>query len=464
LRAESNFGDELRRAREAKGVSLAALSRRVNFSKGHLSNVERGTRKATDSLAALCDDVLGAGGDLVRSFRRGATVEDELLRPGGNDGPASDNAPIRPAQLPPGIVDFVGRAHLLQRLDRLVDDAGEPSGAPVIALLVGGAAMGKTALALHWAHRVMSRFPDGALFADLHGYGDDGRAAEPGVVLDFFLHSLGVEAAGIPEALEARAAYFRSQVAGRRMLIFLDNAASAEQVRALLPAAAGCLVLITSRSRLAGLSVLHAARRVDVGPLTPQDSAELLGRVIGAERLREHPDAVAQIAGYCGHQPLALRIAAFRIVSLPGIHLCALLEELKSERDRLTALDAGDQETAVRIALSCSYRALPAPAARLFGALGLHPGGPLTTGLIGALYGESPPDTQAQLRRLTDLHLVEELGPDRYRMQDLLRLYASECASATITSADQRRAVQRMSDWYLHTAGAAVVAAPSDGR
>jgi hypothetical protein len=324
---------------------------------------------------------------------------------------------------------------------------------------------GHQPLALHWAHRVKSRFPDGVLFADLHGYCDDDRAAEPGTVLDFFLRSLGVGSAGIPEAIDARAAYFRSLVAERRMLIFLDNAASAAQVRALLPASAGCLVLITSRSRLAGMSVLHAARRIDVGPLTVQDSTDLLRRVIGADGLGEHPDVVAQLAAYCGHQPLALRIAAFRIASRPGIHLADLLEELKSEHDRLAALDAGDQATAVRRALSCSYRALPTPAARLFGTLGLHPGGPLTAGLIGALYGESLPDTQVQLRRLTDLHMVEEIGPDRYRMPDLLRLYASECASATITSAEQDRAVRRMFDWYLHTAMAADVAiAPRDER
>ncbi|MEV4052008.1 BTAD domain-containing putative transcriptional regulator [Amycolatopsis sp. NPDC049688] len=370
-------------------------------------------------------------------------------------------APVPPApvprQLPPSIRDFTGRADHLAALDALLPpDGGRDGGhAVVISALDGSGGIGKTTLAVHWAHGVQHRFPDGTLYTNLRGYGP-GRPASADEVLDDFLVALGVPAAALPAGPGAREGLFRSLLAGRRVLVVLDNANSDEQVRPLLPGTPGCMVLTTSRDSLTGLVVTEAAHRLTVDLLTEQEALRLVTGIIGAVRAAAEPEAVAELVALCARLPLALRIAAGRAAAHEHVSVADIVAELTDDHSRLDALSWGrDPRAAVRTVLGWSYDRLPPPQQLLFRRLGLHPGPDVSPAAAAALVGRSPREVHVLLRALADAHLIEPVAGGYYRFHDLLRAYAAEQAREHDTRADRRSALDTLLTWYSHTANVA---------
>ncbi|MDR7274836.1 BTAD domain-containing putative transcriptional regulator [Catenuloplanes atrovinosus] len=360
--------------------------------------------------------------------------------------PATATRTAVPAQLPADVPDFIGRDGELARLDALL---GSPT--VVISALSGTAGVGKTALAVRWAHRVRTGFPDGQLYINLRGY-DAERPVPAGEALARFLRALGVPGQEVPLDAEERADRYRSLLDGRRMLIVLDNAASVAQVRPLLPGTPGCLTVVTSRDALPGLVARHGARRLDLDLLPHADAIALLRRLIG-RRCDEDPDAADELAERCARLPLALRVAAELALARPSVPLRQLVGELADERRRLTLLDAGgDPETGVRAVFSFSYRQLPAPAARAFRLLGLHPGPDVEPYAAAALFGTPVTEAHDLLEALAGAHLLQRGTPGRYGLHDLLRAYASELA---LLDGDET-GTTRLLDAWLHTARAAM--------
>jgi tetratricopeptide (TPR) repeat protein len=372
-------------------------------------------------------------------------------RAGGPDG-----ARHRPRQLPAAVPDFVGRETELARLTRLLDESGERRGAVVVAVITGPAGAGKTALVVHWGHHVRDQFPDGELYINLRG-DDPGPAIRPEQALDWMLRALDVDVEKIPVGVEEKAALYRSLLNGRRMLVVLDNAATVQQVRPLVPGTPGCVVVVTSRSRLSGFTARDGARRIRLDRLAKTEAITLLGQIIGASQVDAEPEAAAIIASRCDRLPLALRVAAERAATRPRSSLADVADELASERDRLDILDTDDEYTGVRTAFSWSYSALPAAAARAFRLLGLHPGPDISLDVVAALTGTTTNQARRSLDLLTSKHLLEQIAPDRFRMHDLLRCYAEERARAEETDQHRSNAVRRMLTWYLHSADDAKV-------
>jgi tetratricopeptide (TPR) repeat protein len=360
-----------------------------------------------------------------------------------------------PAQLPGDVGGFAGRDQPLAWLDGLLASAagGRPA-AVVISAVSGTAGVGKTALAVHWAHRVAHRFPDGQLYVNLRGFDPGGQVMAPAEAVRGFLDALDVPAERIPPSLDAQAGLYRSLLAGRRVLVVLDNARDAEQVRPLLPGTPTALVVVTSRNQLSGLVAVDGAHPLMLDLLTEAEARELLARRLGPDRLAAEPDAVAQIIGCCARLPLALTIAAAR-AEQSGFPLATLAAELDKASGRLDALDAGDAVSRVRAVFSWSYIALEPAAARLFRLLGLHPGPDISAAAAASLAAHPPAEMRRMLAELTRASLLTEHTPGRYAFHDLLRAYAAELAY-THDPADQRRAaVGRMLDHYVHTAHAA---------
>jgi DNA-binding SARP family transcriptional activator len=362
----------------------------------------------------------------------------------------------RPAELPHDVADFTNREAELAELRALLDAGDEHRGLGlVISAIDGPAGVGKTALAVHVAHQVASRFPDGQLYLDLRGFHPHQPALPPDEALGHLLRAFQVDPHQIPRDLNGRAGLYRSVLSGKRMLIILDNAATADQVRPLLPGSASCAVIVTSRSRLSSLVVRDGARRVTLEALAPNHALDVFARIAGPRWLAAEPAAAADLARLCGYLPLALRVAAERVAARPHLSLSELAGRLAVEHDRLDMLAADEEMTSVRAVLSWSYRALPPQAARLFRLLALHPG----TGISGPAASALAMTSTARARRLLDdlanAHLLEETGPDRYQFHDLVRLYAREVAAAEETTADRDTATRRLLHWYLHTADSA---------
>jgi tetratricopeptide (TPR) repeat protein/transcriptional regulator with XRE-family HTH domain len=372
-------------------------------------------------------------------------------------GPLAKPGPVL-RQLPADVAHFTGRAAELATLNALLaqDDAARPT-AMVIAVIAGTAGVGKTALVVHWAHQVRDRFPDGQLFVNLRGY-DPGLPMPPEQALEGLLRALNVPAERIPPGLGERAALYRSLLDGRRILIVLDNANAAEQVRPLLPGSSTCRVVVTSRSRLSGLIAHDGASRVTVDLLPPAEAIALLRDVIGTARVKAEREATAELASRCAYLPLALRIAAERAATHPHVTLAGLASELAVMHDRLdllTTAEEGDKTTAVRAVLSWSYQTLSSDAARTFRLLGLHTGPDISTPAAAALTDTTPAQARRLLETLVSTHLIEETGRDRYRFHDLLRCYAAERAKVEEIDHDCDAAVRRVLTWYLHTGDAA---------
>jgi DNA-binding SARP family transcriptional activator len=363
-----------------------------------------------------------------------------------------------PAQLPHDIPWFTGRATLLAELDDLLAPEAGGYGAPavMISAIEGAAGVGKTALGIRVAHRLSPRFPDGQLYVDLRGYDAQQPPMSPVAALGQFLRALGVAPRSLPVNLDELAALYRSTLAGRRVLVVLDNAATPEQARPLLPGTPAARAIVTSRNQLEGLVVRDGAHRIVLDVLSPGEAAALLTRVIGKRRAAAEPAAAGELARLCARLPLALRVAAERVASQPGAPLAPLIAQLADERDRLDALATSDDESAaIRAALSWSYRGLPAAAARAFRLLGLHTGPDISLGAAAALTGTTPGETRRLLAALTRVHLLEENQPDRFSFHDLLRVYAAERCRDTESCGEREIAVDRVLGWYVSSATAA---------
>ncbi|MGY0058294.1 AfsR/SARP family transcriptional regulator [Streptomyces sp. LZ34] len=365
-----------------------------------------------------------------------------------------------PQQLPADVAHFTGRERELAGLDALLRPApgagaGRVSTAAVISVIAGSGGLGKTTLAVHWAHRVRDRFPDGQLYVNLRGFGPTGSAMTPSEAVRGFLDAFQVPAHRIPATVEAQTALYRSLLARRRVLILLDNARDADQVRPLLPGSPGCLVLLTSRNELTSLVVAEQAQPLPLDLLDRAEARELLVRRLGSERVAAEPEAVEDVITVCAGLPLALAIVAARAATHPGFSLEALACELHDARGSLDAFDGGDATTDVRAVFSWSYHTLGTDAARLFRLLGVHPGPDISAAAAASLVGLPVPQARRLLLQLTRAHLLTERSPGQYALHDLLRAYATELAQAYESEADRRAALHRTLDHYLHTAVAA---------
>jgi DNA-binding SARP family transcriptional activator/tetratricopeptide (TPR) repeat protein len=371
--------------------------------------------------------------------------------------PQQAAAPV-PRQLPAAVTHFAGRSDELRLLACLAERAsgGGPGGAVAIAAVAGTAGVGKTALAVHFGHQVADRFPDGQLYADLRGFGPATEPVPPAQAIRGFLVALGVAPQGIPADADAQAGLYRSLLAGKRMLVVLDNARDAAQVRPLLPGSAGCLVVVTSRRQLTGLAAAEDARLLALGLLTDGEARALLTGRLGAGRVAAEPAAVSELIGLCARLPLALAIAAARAAARPAHPLAALAAELR-DSSRLDALDTGEPIDNVRAVFSWSYDQLSRPAAGMFRCLGLHPGPDISVPAAASLVAADPAQARQLLAELAHSSLIGEPLPGRYGFHDLLRAYAAEQASAASSGTGPRAALQSVLDHYLHTAHAAAL-------
>ncbi len=360
---------------------------------------------------------------------------------------------VVPAQLLADVTDFTGRTDSLGRLDSLL--TGDPAHRPAAVVIAGTAGVGKTALAVHWAHRISDRFPDGQLHVNLRGFEPSGTAMAPTEALRVVLDGLAVPPQRIPVSLDGQASLYRSLLAGRRMLILLDNARDAEQVRPLLPGTPGCLAVVTSRNELSGLVAAEGAHLLTLDVLTTAEARQLLARRVGAARVAAEPAAVDEIITRCAGLPLALAIVAARAAARPAFALGTLAADLRGAGNELDALDGGDPVTDVRAVFSWSYRTLGTGAGRLFRLLGLHPGPDIATAAAASLAGIPSTQVRRHLAELTRAHLATEHVPGRFSLHDLLRVYAAELAHAHDSDDRRRAALQRMLDHYVHTADVA---------
>jgi len=375
--------------------------------------------------------------------------------------------PAVPRQLVAAPARFTGRAAELDALSAALaperagtGSAARPAGArpaiarPAIAAICGLGGMGKTWLALHWAHLHAGRFPDGQLFADLRGFSRDEKPTPPAVVIRGLLPALGVDPARVPTDPDEGQRLYRSLLADRRMLILLDNAARTEQVAPLLPAAGGCTVLVTSRRHLDGLVTTHGAHPLELSPMPEVDGRRLLVGHLGAQRVDAEPDAVAELLRFCAGLPLGLSIVAARAARHPAFPLATLAAELRDRATRLDGLDAGELTLNLRAAFALSSDALPPAAATLLALLGVAPGPEIGLPATASLIGATPVAARGLLAELEAAHLVEQRSPGRFRMHDLLRIYAAEQAGA-LPPAELDGALRRLVDFYLHTAHSA---------
>jgi len=361
-----------------------------------------------------------------------------------------------PAQLPPPVAAFAGRDAELARLDEILDgQEAHDASAVTVSVITGTAGVGKTALAVHWAHRVAARFPGGQLYVDLRGFDPAGPALDPGQALSGFFEAFAVPPERIPAGLDDQVALYRSLLAGQRVLVVLDNARDAGQVRPLLPGSPGCLAIVTSRDRLTGLIAGHGAHPLGLDLLTREGARELMARRVGASRAGREPDAVDEIIAGCARLPLALTIAAARAATSPRFPLAVFAADLREAFHALDPFGGDDAATDIRAVFSWSYRALTPDTARMFRLLGLHPGPDVTVGAAASLAGIAPDRARALLAELARGHLLSERRPGRYALHDLLRAYAAEQARDCDDDDARRGAVGRLLDHWLHTACAA---------
>jgi DNA-binding SARP family transcriptional activator/tetratricopeptide (TPR) repeat protein len=376
----------------------------------------------------------------------------ELAAPVARTEPAP--TPV-PRQLPAPPRLFTGRAAELARLDTLLDDRPDTGGAVVISAIGGTGGIGKTWLALHWAHTRLDRFPDGQLHVDLRGFDPAGQPVALVTAVRGFLDGLGVDPATIPVDPDAQVRLYRSLVAGKRMVIVLDNARDTEQVSPLLPGSPTCTVLVTSRRHLGGLVTAHGAHCVDLDVIPEHEARDLLTRHLGHDRVAAEPEAVDELVACCAGLPLALGIVAARATRHPGFPLAVLADELRDRSGRLDALDPGDPQATVRTVLSWSHHALSDAAGMAFGLLSLAPGPDIGLPAAAGLLAQPAGATRALLNELENACLVQQHAPGRYRMHDLVRLHAAEYATQRHGPAERDSALRRVLDCYLHIAHAA---------
>ncbi|MFG3404967.1 helix-turn-helix domain-containing protein [Streptomyces sp. NPDC048142] len=428
------FGQLLRAHRERRGFSLAQLATQVHFNRGHISKVETDKRTPSVAFAEACDRVLNAGD----TFTSIATALEAAARqqPGW----------VHPAQLPSAKRYFTGRRECLSQLTRRLRNDGQSLAVPV-AVINGPPGVGKTALAVQWAHQAVSdgRFADGQLFVNLEGP-EPGTAADPFDVLEHLLRAVGVPGERMPADLSQRAATFRSYLHGREMLLVLDNAADAQQVHHLLPGSAGCAVVVTSRSCLPGLLSRVDAVTVPLAELCRPEATTLLRAMIGDARADADPAAVTVLAERCGRLPLALVLAAEHIVSCQHRSADQLATELKLEGARLN-LAEGD--VVLRNTFDTSYRALDEQSARMFRLLGALPVQLIDAAASAATAGVSQDEAVRLLRGLASAHLIRRQDERHYLMHDLLRAYAADLSRQLDGDSASAKAVRQTADTAL---------------
>lgn len=360
----------------------------------------------------------------------------------------------RARQLPSMPWPFAGRADELSRLTAMHENASRRGGGSVVAI-TGTGGVGKTWLALRWAYRHLDRFPDGQLYVNLRGFDPTGTPMAPAAAIRGFLDALGSDSLTVPADVDAQAGMFRSMLAGKRMLVMLDNAADSDQVRSLMPGDSQCTVLVTSRSQLSALAATHGALLLDLDPLNADEARELLVRHLGAEKLAAEPCAATEILGLCAGLPLAIGIVAARAAQHPDFPLAALAAELRDPASRLDLLDGGDLTLNLGAVLSWSCRGLSPEATSVAGLVGVAPGPDISLPAAAALIGLPAARARIILRELEDAHLVQQHVPDRFSMHDLVRLFAAQYMRQTEPEARATEAVRRLVDFYLHTAFAA---------
>jgi tetratricopeptide (TPR) repeat protein/transcriptional regulator with XRE-family HTH domain len=457
--AAARLGGELRRMRRQLGLSQRFVVRAVGLSAhSNLVQYELGRRIPPGDVLLALQQLFGDASGSLRRLRAEALME-RAQGPAvvaSSSGAATEPATTAiPAMLPPPVADFTGRAPQLLRLEALTRaSAGSAPTAVVITAIAGTAGVGKTALAVHFAHRIRHRFPDGQLYVNLRGY-----APTPPMrcdhVLAVFLQALGIHAEAIPADQDAAVGLYRSLLADRRVLVVLDNAHDPGQVRPLLPASPSCVALVTSRDRLTGLAARDGARRLTLDTLTAAESRTLLGKLLDPVRVAAEPAAVDDLASVCAKLPLALRIAAANLTNRPHTGVARYVDELRTG-NRLAALTAdGDEQAAVRAAFDLSYATLTPDARRMFRLLGLTPGPDITAEAAAPLADMAVADAQRLLDRLAAGHLVEEHQPGRYTFHDLLRTYALERAELEDDQHVRAADLQRLLYWYLQAADAA---------
>ncbi|WP_179266262.1 helix-turn-helix domain-containing protein [Asanoa hainanensis] len=436
------FGELLRQHRLAQRLTQEALAEQAGISPRSIGDMERGRGRSPrpDTLDRLAGALRLEGNARLEFVASGQTLfwSNRVVRP---DRPPAPDGQIR--QLPADPADFVGRDAEFAVLDHILDpDAAGPR----LAVISGPPGVGKSALAVHAGHRLASRFPDGQLYVVLGRRGE--TAVDPADALAQLLQMLGVDAAAVPNGLDARAAAFRARVAGRRVLLVLDDALGHHQVTPLLPAE-GAAVLVTSRLPLTGLP---GAAAVDLPPLPTSAAIELLGKVAGTQRVQLEPESAAELVAACGNLPLAVRIAAARLAARPDWQIGRLAERLADERRRLDELRHGD--LAVRPTLQMAHRQLTPPAARAFALLGALGVRSFPEWVVASLLDTSPAEAAAVLDELLDARLLEPAGPDRvhqprYRYHEMTRLFARECREAEIPDAVWTSALRRVARGWL---------------
>ncbi len=433
-------------------LSQAELAAHAGLSTRTVRNIERGIthpqphtiRQLAQALQIDLRDLAPVSDDSVGDDQSGPS------RPEGPSAPL-----VTPAQLPAGLGGFVCRDEELARLDRLV--ASPATGLPVASVVAisGTAGVGKTALAVHWAHRIAERFPDGQLYANLRGFDRDDRTMAPADVLPGFLSALGVPEQRIPTDVEAQAGLYRSALAGRRILVVLDNARTSAQVEDLLPGSDGCLTIVTSRNDLAGLVVAAGAHTLVLQRPSRDEARHMLVGRLDPTRVDLNPGAVDEIIDRCARLPLALAVVAAGAAAHTELGLVGVAAALRAAEGRLDAFDSGDELADVRAAFSWSYRALTDDGARLFRLLGVHAGPHVSVPAAASLAGVGVAEVQRSLAELSRAHLVAEDAAGRYTFHDLLRAYAVELARRVDSSQTVAMAMERVLDHYLHSAHAA---------
>jgi tetratricopeptide (TPR) repeat protein len=464
LGPDLNLGDLLASLRNRAGMTQEELAVASGLSVRSISDIERSrvSRPRRRSLELLSEalglDAAQAEAVIARSRRvplawpeagaDGAWPAGAAPRPGQK---------VPPRQLPAVTSGFAGRSAQLRMLNRWHDQVSrEPGTAPAI-VITGAAGVGKTTLALQWAHQAAARFPDGQLWLNLRGFDTAATPLSPTEAIRTLLEGLNVPAGQLPVMLDAQAGLYRSLLAGKRFLVMLDNARDTSQVRPLLPGSPDCLVIITSRARLSGLAAIEGARGLVLDVLSSGEARQLLERRLGSRRVAAEPEAADELIRLCAALPLALAVAAARASLSAGLKLATLAAELRDARTRLDALNGGDLPSSLRSVFATSYRQLPAAAARMFRLLGLHSGPSISLAAASSLAAVSPRQAGQLLRRLSDEHMLAEQKPGRYTFHDLLGAYARELAAQEESPVSRYAARKRLLDHYVHTARSAML-------
>jgi tetratricopeptide (TPR) repeat protein/transcriptional regulator with XRE-family HTH domain len=444
---DEGFATDLEFLRLNTGLSLRELVRLTGIPRSTLSDALAGRR--APRLETVLAIVRACRADPDPWRRRWAQMSRQRSRESA-EVPGAAALPT-PAQLPRDIAGFASRERELGRLEH----AG-------IAVIHGRPGAGKTALAVHWAHSVAARYPDGQLFLNLRGHHATLGPVTPVEALGRMLGSLGVPFAPLTQEPDEAAGLWRSTLAGRRLLILLDDAISADQIQPLLPGASGCTLIVTSRHHLADLVVHDGAESILVDVLPAGSSTLLLGHVAGSDRVAGEPDAAAEVATACGHLPLALRLAGALVGGTANRSFAELAREL-SAGDRLSALEGLSRPSPVEKAFELSYLALPPDAGLLFRSLGLHVGTSISVQVAALLSGLDPDVARGQLRTLAEAHLVEPDRSGRYRIHDLLLAYAARLVESSESVPERDAARERLLEWYVDSA-LAVSALLDQGR